>query len=85
MPDPDGVRGNMQYPFSGFFPINTPTDITVVWKGKVQPELWPDIVEQSKIKTYRELAGEYEVSYEAIRRVLNAELSKKADCSKGAI
>jgi hypothetical protein len=30
------------------------------------------VIEQSKVKTYRELADEYEVSYEAIRRVLNA-------------
>ena len=74
--DPDGVRGSMQYLFSGFFPIHAPTDITVVWNGKVQPELWPEIVEKSKIKTYRELADEYDVSYEAIRRVLTTASSR---------
>ena len=51
---------------------------------KIPQELWPEIVERSKVKTYRELADEYEVSYEAIRRVLNAALLKKADSIKGA-
>jgi len=49
--------------------------MTGVWNGKVQPELWPKIVEQSKVNTYREIADEYGVSYEAVRRVLNAALS----------
>ncbi|UCG84229.1 MAG: hypothetical protein JSW38_05295 [Dehalococcoidia bacterium] len=39
---------------------------------KLPQELWPDILEESKAKTYRELADDYGVSYEAIRRVLNA-------------
>ena len=65
------------------FPVDAP--ITIRTTHKLSQEFWPDIVEQSKVKTYRELADEYEVSYEAIRRVLNAALSKKADSIKGAI
>jgi len=66
----------MQYLFNGFFPLSAPDKNLVIWNGKVQPELWPEIAEQSKVKTYRELANDYQVSYEAIRRILNAASSK---------
>jgi Mor family transcriptional regulator len=43
---------------------------------KIPQELWHEVVEQSKIKTYRELAKEYDVSYESIRSVISVELTK---------
>jgi len=66
----DGVRGGMQYHFQGSFPVSAPLNIKT--NRKIPKEIWPIIAEQSKVKTYRELANEYGVSYEAIRRVLNA-------------
>lgn len=56
----------MQYLFPGFFPIDDPADVMLVWNGKVQPELWPKIVEQNKVKTCCEIAEDYGVSYKAI-------------------
>ena len=56
------------------FPVDAP--IAIRTTHKVHQDLWPEVIEQSKIKTYRELADEYEVSYEAIRRVLNAAPSR---------
>jgi hypothetical protein len=56
------------------FPVDAP--ITIRTTHKLPHEIWPIIVEQSQVKTYRELADEYEVSYEAIRRVLNAASSR---------
>jgi len=52
------------------FPVDAP--IAFRTTHKIPKEFWPEIAEQSKGKTYRELADEYEVSYEAIRRVINA-------------
>ena len=52
------------------FRVDAP--ITIRTTHKLCRDLWPEIVEQSKVKTYRQLADEYDVSYEAIRRVLNA-------------
>jgi Zn-dependent peptidase ImmA (M78 family) len=51
------------------------------WTGKIDPSLWPVIVGQSKIKTYRQLAEDYGVSHEAIRRTLQKydRLSKVAN------
>jgi hypothetical protein len=71
--DPDGIRGGKQYLFSGFFPISAPITSMGIWNGKLQPELWPEIIEQSKVKTHRELGDEYGVSHETIRRVLKGE------------
>jgi Mor family transcriptional regulator len=52
------------------FPVDVPVALRT--NHKISQELWPEVVEQSEVKTYRELANEYEVSYEAIRRVINA-------------
>ena len=48
--DPDGIRGGMQYLEVGLFPLNAPDYLSVVWTGKIQPEHWPEIIEQHKTK-----------------------------------
>ena len=55
---------------SDTFPVDAPIAFRAT--HKIPQELWPEVVEQIKVKTYRELADEYGVSYEAIRRVINA-------------
>ena len=51
------------------FPVDAP--IAIRTAHKLPKDLWPEIIEQSKIKTYREVADDYKVSYESIKRVLN--------------
>ena len=57
------------------FPVEASIALKIT--HKIPQELWPTIVEQNKVKTYRELAENYNVFYEAIRRVLNAASVKK--------
>jgi hypothetical protein len=70
--DPDGIRGGMQYLEVGLFPVTSPLHLTIVWRGKIQPEHWPEVVERLKTKSLRQLAREYGVSHEAVRRMLQA-------------
>ena len=42
------------------------------WTGKIDPSLWPELVYKCKAGSLRQVAQEYGVSHEAIRKVLNA-------------
>jgi len=42
---------------------------------KIPYDEWPQVIEHSKVKNLRSIARDYGVSYEAVRRVLNAALS----------
>ncbi|MEE9400892.1 MAG: hypothetical protein V3V32_02625 [Dehalococcoidia bacterium] len=77
--DPDGVRGNMQYLFSGFFPINAPADVVLVWTGKVQTDSWPDLIGKCKTRSLRQVAKDYGVSHEAVRRTLKSRVDAPAE------
>ena len=68
--DPDGVRGHMQYLFSGFFPVEAPSKLSFIWTGKVHFSEWPALTERCKTTSLRQAAREYGVSYEAMRRAL---------------
>jgi len=68
--DPDGARGGMQYLEVGLFPLNAPDYLSVVWTGKIRPEHWLEIAEQRKTKSLWQLAKQYEVSHETVRRTL---------------
>jgi hypothetical protein len=68
--DPDGGRGGMQYLEVGLFPLNAPDYLSVVWTGRIQPEHWPEIIEQHKTKSLRQLAKEWGVSHGVVRRTL---------------
>ena len=41
---------------------------------KIPYDEWPQVIEHSKMKNLRYIAKDYDVSYEAVRRVLNAAL-----------
>lgn len=60
----------MQYLDAGLYPVRAPSQLVMVWKGKLSPSLWPEVNEQYKAKSLRKLADEYGVSREAIRRTL---------------
>ena len=60
----------MQYLNAGLYPVRAPSELVMVWKGKLSPSLWPEVNEQYKAKSLRKLAKEYSVSHEAIRRTL---------------
>ncbi len=69
---PARVRDNMQYLLEGLFPIDAPAEVKVRWNGKVQPESWPQLTEECRTKSLRQVAGEYGVSHEAVRRMVKA-------------
>jgi len=60
----------MQYLFSGFFPVKAPGNLTVIWTGKVHSSEWPTLIERYKTRSLRQVAREYGVSHEAVRRAL---------------
>ena len=63
----------MQYLADEFFPAYAPAHLTVVWTGSIQPSQWPELVEKCKTGSLRQLAKEYGVSREAVRRTLNGD------------
>jgi len=60
----------MQYLEVGLFPLNAPDYLSVVWTGKIRPEHWLEMAEQCKTKSLRQVAKEYGVSHESVRRIL---------------
>ena len=72
--DPDGGQGGMQYLADEFFPVNAPPYLSMVWTGKIHSEHRQKmIVQYNNNKSLRQLAHEYGVSHETIRRILKAE------------
>ena len=39
-------------------------------RHKISAEMWPELIEKRKTKTLRQVARDYGVSYEAMRRML---------------
>jgi len=70
--DPEGQQTLKQYLGSGYHPVNAPPDLYITWKGKLIPGVIIDVKEQYKTKSLRELAREYGVSHETVRRALKA-------------
>jgi hypothetical protein len=60
----------MQYLLEGLFPINAPADIVPRWVGKIQPKSWTGLAQKCGTRSLREIAKEYGVSHEAVRRAL---------------
>jgi len=52
----------------GLYPIIVFSPIDV--KTKLKPSLWPELVAQHKTKSLHQLAKEYGISHEAVRRAL---------------
>jgi len=62
----------MQYLKDGFYPVQAPVQLLIVWRGKLSPSIWPEVIEQHKVESLRSLAKEYGISHEAVRRALKA-------------
>jgi len=60
----------MQYLVGEFFPVNAPAHLTVIWTGLIEPTQWPELAEKRNTKSLRQLAKEYGLSHEAVRRTL---------------
>jgi Zn-dependent peptidase ImmA (M78 family) len=52
----------------GLFPVVS--EIPENCTSKIPEHLWPEIIEQRKTKSLRQLAKDYGVSHEAVRRTL---------------
>ena len=79
--DPEGLWLGKQYLGMGLFPVNAPDYLVVGWNGKITISLLPELVQSRKTESLRQLANEYGVSHEAIRRTIarakNSALDKK--------
>ena len=60
----------LQYLEISLFPVYTPAILVVKSKRKLPSSLWPELAEQHKTKSLRQLANEYGVSYESVRRTI---------------
>ena len=69
-PDPDGGRGSMKIAREGLYPVNAPAQLCKLWMGKIKPSEWGTLAEGREGKSLRQLAKEYRVSHEAVRRTL---------------
>jgi len=56
----------------GLYPVNAPAQLCIPWMGKIPLSAWGDLAEGSQGKSLRQLAREYMVSHEAVRRTLRA-------------
>lgn len=70
--DPDGGRASMKIERDGLYPVNAPAQLCAVWTGGIKPWAWGALAEGREGKTLRQLAQEYTVSHEAVRRTLKA-------------
>ena len=61
-----------QYIQSGYFSVNAPPELYIVCHGKIAVQYHKEIDKQSKNKSLRELARQYGVNYETVRRVIKA-------------
>ena len=69
--DPDGGQAGMQYLDEFFSGICTST-FDGGRTGAIKPNQWSEIAEQRKTKSLRQVAKEYGVSHEAVRRAFKA-------------
>jgi len=60
----------MQYLEIGYYPVLAPTELFVNWRGKLPVSVWSEAATLCQTRSLRELAKEYGVSHEAIRRTL---------------
>lgn len=60
----------VQYVEIGLFPVHIPSVIGVGPRGKVPSLLWSELAERHNTQSLRQLAKEYGVSHEAIRRAI---------------
>jgi len=56
----------------GLYPVNAPAQFCILWRGKIKPSAWRALAEGTEGKSLRQLAKEYRVSHETVRRTLKA-------------
>ena len=68
--DPDGIRGRgfKHFRLLGLYPVHEA--VAAKLPHKIPSSLWPELVEESRTRTLRELADAHGVSYEAVRKTL---------------
>ncbi len=67
---PRGIWDPMQYLRTGLYPVYAPPELNITWRGKLSTAVLSDLTRKHKTKSLRNLAREYKVSHEAVRRVL---------------
>jgi hypothetical protein len=60
----------MQYLADEFFPVDAPVHLRMIWTGSIKISQWAELVEKCKTVSMRQVAKEYDVSHEAVRRTL---------------
>jgi len=60
----------MRYLENGLYPIQAPRALYLSWRGKLPVYLWSEIKEQRETRALRQIAREYGVSHESVRRAL---------------
>ena len=70
--DPGGIQNLNQYINTGYYPVHTPSIYYICYKGKINTKFYGKIVADSKRRSLREIAKQYRVSYETVRRTLTA-------------
>ena len=56
----------------GLYPVSAPAQLCIPWMGKIKPSAWGALAEGREGKSLRQLAKEYSVSHETVRRTLKA-------------
>lgn len=71
--DPEGLSTLMQYE-DGLYPLNVPDELiaSLCYRGRIPKSLCSEIAKLHKTHSFRELARKYDVSYETVRRTLEA-------------
>lgn len=54
------------------FPVSAPAELLIQWSGKLEPESWPQVAEECRTRSLREVAKDYGVSHEAVRRAVKS-------------
>jgi len=60
----------MQYLVNDFFLVEAPAHLTTIWTGAIRTNKWAELTEKCKTGSLRQLAKEYGVSHETVRRTL---------------
>jgi len=69
----------LQYRDIGLFPVYTPAVLAARSRGKLPGPLWPAFTERHKTESLRQIAKEYGVSHEAVRRAIARAKGSAAD------
>jgi hypothetical protein len=60
----------LQYLRAGYYPVLAPSELLVNWKGKLPISMLSEVIKLHKNKSYRDLAQEFGVSHESVRRAI---------------